>query len=58
MIKSIGHRVTAEEIAPDPVKVNSLMALPMPTNVSQLRSLKIGDGRSNQIPEVAAPKIA
>ena len=39
VIKFWGHRVTAAGIAPDPGKVEALMKLPMPTNVSQLRSL-------------------
>ena len=39
MIKLLGHRVTAEGIAPDLGMVEALMKLPMPTNVSQLHSL-------------------
>ena len=38
-MKFWGHRVTAEGTAPDPGKVEALRQLPMPTNVSQLRSL-------------------
>ncbi|CAB1106739.1 unnamed protein product [Ectocarpus sp. CCAP 1310/34] len=34
-----GHQVTAEGIGPDPGKVRPLREVPMPTNVSQLRSL-------------------
>ena len=39
MIKMLGHRVTAEGIAPDPGNVEAIIQLPMLTNVSQLRSL-------------------
>ena len=41
-MKSLGHRVTAEGIAPDPEKVEALQKLSMPTNVSQLSSLMGG----------------
>ena len=47
VIKFLGHRVTAEGIAPDPGKVGALMKLPTPTNVSQLRSL-LGGLRYNR----------
>lgn len=39
VVKFLDHRVTAEGIAPDPGKVEALTKMPMPTNVSQLRSL-------------------
>ena len=38
-IKVLGHRVTAKGIEPDPGKVEDMTKLPMPPNVSQLRSL-------------------
>ena len=38
----LSHRVTAEGIAPDPGKVEALSKMPMPTIVSQLRSLMGG----------------
>ena len=39
VVKVLGHRVTAEGIAPDPGEVEALRKLPISTNVSQLRSL-------------------
>ncbi len=39
VIKFLGHRVTAKGIEPDPGKVEAMTKLPMPTNVSQLRSI-------------------
>ena len=39
VVKFLGHGITAEGIAPDPGKVEALLKMPMPTNVSQLRSL-------------------
>ena len=39
VIKSLGHRVTAKGVEPDPEKVEAMTKLPMPSNVSQLRSL-------------------
>ena len=39
VVKFLGHRVTAEGLAPDPGKVEALLKMPMPTNISQLRSL-------------------
>ena len=41
-MKFLGHRVAAEGIASDPGKVDALRKLPMPTSVSQLRSLLRG----------------
>ena len=38
VVTFLGHRVTAEGIAPDPGTVEALTKMPMPTNVSQLRS--------------------
>ena len=38
-IKFLGHRVTTKGIEPDPSEVKAMTKLPMPTNVSQLRSL-------------------
>ena len=38
-IKFLGHRVTAKGVEPGPGKVEAMAKLPMPTNVSQLRSL-------------------
>ena len=38
VVKVIGHRITAEIIAPDPGTLETLLKRPMPTNVSQLRS--------------------
>ena len=38
-IKCLGHRVTAKGIEPGPSKVEAMIKLPMPTNVSRLRSL-------------------
>ena len=37
--KFFGHRVTAKSVEPDPEKVEAMTKLPMPSNVSQLRSL-------------------
>ena len=37
--KFLGHRVTAKGMKPDPSKVEAMTKLPMPTKVSQLRSL-------------------
>ena len=34
----LGHRVTAKGAEPDPEKVEAMTKLPMPSNVSQLRS--------------------
>ena len=42
-IKFLGHRVTAEGLAPDPGKVEALIKMPMPADVSQLRSV-LGGG--------------
>ncbi|CAB1106363.1 unnamed protein product [Ectocarpus sp. CCAP 1310/34] len=39
VVTFLGHQVTAEGIGPDPEKVRPLRQVPMPTNVSQLRSL-------------------
>ena len=39
VIKFLGHRVTAKGVEPDPEKVEAMTKLPMPSNVSQLRSL-------------------
>lgn len=39
VIKFLGHRVTADALAPYPGKVEAPYGLPMPTDVSQLRSL-------------------
>ncbi|CAB1103210.1 unnamed protein product [Ectocarpus sp. CCAP 1310/34] len=39
VVTFLGHQVTAEGIGPDPEKVRPLREVPMPTNVSQLRSL-------------------
>ncbi|CAN0450104.1 unnamed protein product, partial [Scytosiphon promiscuus] len=39
VVNCLGHRVTAEELAPDPGKVEALLKMPMPMNISQLRSL-------------------
>ena len=39
VIKFLGHRVTTKGIQPDPEKVEAMTKLPMPSNVSQLRSL-------------------
>ena len=39
VVNFLGHKGTAEGIAPDPGKVEALTMLPMPSNVSQLRSL-------------------
>ncbi|CAB1117528.1 unnamed protein product [Ectocarpus sp. CCAP 1310/34] len=39
VVTFLGHQVTAEGIGPDPGKVRPLGEVPMPTNVSQLRSL-------------------
>ena len=44
VVKSLGHRVTADEMAPDPGKVDALTKTSLPTNVSQLRSLMGGVG--------------
>ena len=38
-IKFLGHRVTAKGVEPDSGKVEAMTKLPMPANVSQLRSL-------------------
>ena len=38
-IKFLGHRVTAKGVEPDPEKVEAMTKLPMPSNVSQLRSV-------------------
>ncbi|CAN0375772.1 unnamed protein product [Scytosiphon promiscuus] len=38
-IKFLGHCVTAKEVEPDPGKVEAMTKLPMPSNVSQLRSV-------------------
>ena len=38
-IKFLGHRVTAKGVEPDPDKVKAMTNLPMPTNISQLRSV-------------------
>ena len=38
-IKVLGHRVTAEGVEPNPGKVEAMTKLPIPTNVSRLRSL-------------------
>ena len=35
----LGHRVTAKGAEPDPEKVEAMTKLPMPSNVSHLRSL-------------------
>lgn len=42
MLKSLGHRVTAFGLATDPEKVETLLKLPMLTNVSLLSSLLRG----------------
>ena len=39
VVTFLGHQVTAEGIGPDPGKVRPMREVPMPTNVSQLRSL-------------------
>ena len=39
VIKFLGHRVTAKGVETDPEKVEAMTKLPMPSNVSQLRSL-------------------
>ena len=39
VVTFLGHQVTAEGIGPDPEKVRPLREVPMPTNVSQLRSM-------------------
>ena len=39
VVKGLDHRITAKGIEPDPGKVEALLKIPMPTNVSQLRSL-------------------
>ncbi|CAB1105230.1 unnamed protein product [Ectocarpus sp. CCAP 1310/34] len=39
VVPFLGHQATAEGIGPDPGKVRPLREVPMPTNVSQLRSL-------------------
>ena len=39
VIKVLGHRVTAKGVEPDPEKVEAMAKLPMPSNISQLRSL-------------------
>ncbi|CAB1109050.1 unnamed protein product [Ectocarpus sp. CCAP 1310/34] len=39
VVTFLGHQVSAEGIGPDPEKIRPLRELPMPTNVSQLRSL-------------------
>ena len=39
VINFLGHRVTVKGMEPDPEKVQAMTKLPMPTNVSQLRSL-------------------
>ena len=38
VIRFLGHRVTAKGVEPDPEKVEAMTKLPMPSNVSQLRS--------------------
>ncbi|CAB1110326.1 unnamed protein product [Ectocarpus sp. CCAP 1310/34] len=42
VVKFLGHEVTVKGLKPDPAKVASLQRIPMPTNVSQLRSLLVG----------------
>lgn len=37
--KFLGHRDTADGLAPDPGNVEVLTKMPMPTNVSQLNSV-------------------
>ena len=39
VIKFLGHRVSAKGVEPNPEKVEAMSKLPMPSNVSQLRSL-------------------
>ena len=39
VIKFLGHRLTAKGVEPDPEKVEAMAKLPMPSNVSLLRSL-------------------
>lgn len=39
VVKFLGHKATAHGISPDPDKVESLVRIPMPADVSQLRSL-------------------
>ena len=41
LIKFLGHRVTAKGVEPDPEKVEAMTKLPVPSNVSQLRSLLV-----------------
>ena len=39
VIKFLRHRVSAKGVEPDPEKVEAMTKLPMPSNVSQFRSL-------------------
>ena len=54
VVEILGHRVTAEGIAPDPGKVEALTKMSMPSNVTQLRSL-LGAMR---YPRKCLPKMA
>ena len=56
-IISLGHKISSEGVGPDPDKAKAIKEMPMPQNVSQLRSLLGGQPLTTQLPATKRSQV-